>query len=99
MRALLLAALALMLTGCEHLYGAGDVRLSDAEAIRIARAEAARRHIVLTALEPAVMRSDTGVMITFDGADRRTAPCIDGGLPAFFIPAGSQRVTYVRTSY
>jgi hypothetical protein len=54
---------------------------------------------VLTALEPAVMRSDTGVMITFDGADRRTAPCIDGGLPAFFIPAGSQRVTYVRTSY
>ncbi len=96
---LLVVAAALLLAGCEHMYGAGDIRLSDGRLVQMAQEEAARRNISLRGLAPSVARFDTGASIYFESPGCRAQSCIDGGLPHFFVPAGQRRITYVRTSY
>ena len=99
MRVVVLATAAALLASCEHMYGGVDRGLSDASVIQMARHEAARRSISLRGLEPSVSRFDTGISISFHTPDCREQACIDGGLPHFFIPAGAQNITYVRTAY
>ena len=93
MRIAALAIVTLLLAGCEHMYGAFDTRLSDSEAISIARREAAHRGVPLDGRRPVVKRSETGAMVYFEDPTC-DASCLDG-LPVMVeVSPRSRRVTY-----
>jgi hypothetical protein len=85
--------LAVTLGGCEHMYGAADVRLSDAEAIRSAQSYAAAHHVSLKGRSPKVERFESGVSVLYPNPACASG-CLDGLPMLFFIPAGGRRVTH-----
>lgn len=92
-RGLILAAVALLLAGCEHMYAGTDIALTDSDAIRIARQYALRHNIPLKGLKPGVARFDTGISVTF-GDPACEATCIDGLPILFFIKPGQHRISH-----
>ncbi|MFZ5719642.1 MAG: hypothetical protein ACOY5Y_09295 [Pseudomonadota bacterium] len=92
MRDFVFAIAAFGLAGCEHMYGAGDLHLSDDRLIEMARQEAARREVPLTDLEPSVRRFETGASIAFSCR----GGCLHDPVAMFFVPSGKRRITYVR---
>ncbi|OHB29339.1 MAG: hypothetical protein A2790_13275 [Phenylobacterium sp. RIFCSPHIGHO2_01_FULL_69_31] len=93
MRIATLFTCALMLAGCEHMYGGFDGKLSDSEAISLARREAARRGVLLAGRQPVVRRSETGAMVYFEDPACRTA-CLDGLPVVVGISPDKRRVIY-----
>lgn len=80
MKAVLTIAVALALAGCEHMYGAGDVRFSDAEALNLAQTEAVRRLPESTDWDAKVSRSEKLIYVSFTPPECRNTICLHAGL-------------------
>lgn len=80
MRAALVIALALALAGCEHMYGAGDVRLSEADAAQIAQREALRCLPETANWDLKVQRSEKLIYVSLMPPECRDTICLHAGL-------------------
>jgi hypothetical protein len=80
------AALAcvLMLGGCEHMYGAAEMAISDERAVELARRDAARRHMDLAGWPVRVSRAGD-VAVMFDRPECRVGGCVHDAFRLFFV--------------
>lgn len=81
----------LLIAGCEHMYGAEDLELTDSEAMEIAQDYAARRGLAIEGRVPVVGHHGDGTTIELWRPECLEGPCSDLPL-SFYIPMGKRRV-------